>query len=164
MRRARARSTIRSFMGMLAFLAVEPSPARSEAPIIRHAAMEESDELLKADPPSLPPRALLRIGTDDLRTPGNIRSLAISPGGQLVATGDLHAPGPRITIFDVASGRRIKQLVAPGEGPGWVETAEFSPDGTKLLWGKGREQSPFGTCRQIGWSFARSFIGTMSYV
>src|SRR5262249_11708151 len=86
--------------------------------------------------PPLPPRARLRIGTDDLRTPGVIRSFALSPGGRLVAAGDLPAASPRITIFDVGTGRQVKQLVAPGNRQGWVETVAFSPDGTKLLWGE----------------------------
>jgi hypothetical protein len=87
---------------------------------------------------ALPPRALMRIGTDLLRAPGNIRSFAISPDGRLAAAGDLRAPSPRMTIFDVPTGRRVKQFVAPGNGRswGWVETAAFSPDGTKLLWGE----------------------------
>jgi WD40 repeat protein/beta-lactamase regulating signal transducer with metallopeptidase domain len=84
----------------------------------------------------LPLHALLRIGTDLMRAPGNIRSFALSPGGQLVAAGDLNAPSPRITIFDLRSGRRVKQLLAPENRPGWVETVAFSPDGTKLLWGE----------------------------
>ncbi len=138
MRLARARSTIRSFMGMLAFLAADPSAARSEAPIMRHAAMEESDDLPKTGvtEPALPPRALLRIGTDDLRAPAYIRSFAISPSGGHVAAGDLYPPNTRVTFFDVQTGRRVKQLVGPGNRPGWVDTTTFSPDGTKLLWGE----------------------------
>jgi WD40 repeat protein len=79
----------------------------------------------------------MRIGTDLLRTPGNIRSFALSPGGRLVAAGDMRAPSPRITIFDVPTGRRVKQLVAPEDQQGWVETVVFSPDSAKLLWGEG---------------------------
>jgi WD40 repeat protein len=90
-----------------------------------------------ASPEPLPPRARLRIGTDLLRTPGNIRSFALSPDGRLVAAGDLNPPSPRITIFEVRTGRRSKQLVAPRHRQvGWVETVTFSPDGTKLLWGE----------------------------
>ena len=162
MRLARARSTIRSFMGMLAFLAADPSAAQSEAPIMRHAAMEESDDLPKADvaKPSLPRRALLRIGTDDLRTPGTIRSFAISPGGRLVAAGRPPSPRiPAITIFDVQTGRRVKQLV----GPGIVRVGSTRPRSRRTVrscsGANCRGQSPSGTCRPIGCSFARSSIG-----
>jgi len=84
-------------------------------------------------PETLPPRARLRIGTDPLRTPGNIRSFALSPGGRLVAAGVTRTPSPRITILDVPTGRRVKQLLAPENQQGWVETVAFSPDGTTLL-------------------------------
>jgi RNA polymerase sigma factor (sigma-70 family) len=119
-------------------LTLVPLAAQSEAPVVRDAAMEGPIARPETDvaKPSLPPRALARIGTDLLRTPGNIRSFALSPGGQLVAAGDLFAPSPRITIFHVRTGRRVKQLLAPGNRPGWVETVAFSPDGMKLLWGE----------------------------
>ena len=126
MRRASLRSSIRGLLGVASILTLMASAGRSEEPAVSDAARA-----------SLPPHALLRIGTDLLRTPGNIRSFALSPGGRLVAAGDLRAPSPRITIFDVRTGRRVKQLVAPGNRPGgWVETVAFSPDGTKLLWGE----------------------------
>jgi WD40 repeat protein len=121
-------------------LALMPLAAQSEAPVVREAAMEGPSDRPETDvaKPSLPPRALARIGSDLLRTPGNIRSFALSPGGRLIAAGDLRAPSPRITIFDVQTGQRFKQFVAPGNQQlrGWVETAAFSPDGTKLLWGE----------------------------
>jgi WD40 repeat protein len=126
MRRASVRSSIRGLLGVVAALALMPSAARPEEPAVRDARA------------SLPPHGLLRIGTDLLRMPGNIRSFALSPGGRLVAAGDTRPPSPRITIFDGRTGRRVKQLVAPKDRPGgWVDTVAFSPDGTKLLWGEG---------------------------
>ena len=85
----------------------------------------------------LPPRGLARIGTNDLRTHGFIMSLAFSPDGRLIAVGDADAPGPRVALFDVRTGRRVKQLVAPGTQMVTVESVAFSPDGSKLLWGQG---------------------------
>jgi RNA polymerase sigma-70 factor (ECF subfamily) len=121
-------------------LALVPSASQSEPPPVRAAAVQQPSDRHETGVAklSLPPRALARIGTDLLRTPGNIRSFALSPGGRLVAAGDLRAPSPRITIFDVQTGRRFKQFVAPGNrrGHGWVETAAFAPDGTKLLCGE----------------------------
>jgi RNA polymerase sigma factor (sigma-70 family) len=120
-------------------LALVPLAARSEVPSGRDAPREGPSDRPETDVarPSLPPHALARIGTDLLRTPGNIRSFALSPGGRLVAAGDLPGPSARITIFDVPTGRRVKRLVAPEDGGrGWVETVAFSPDATKLLWGE----------------------------
>src|SRR5262249_28832079 len=119
-------------------LAFVPLAGQSEAPVVRNAAVENPSDRPETDvaKPSLPPRAPARIGTALLRTTGNIRSFALSPGGRLVAAGDLRAPSPRITIFDVKTGRRVKQLLAPENRQGWVETVAFSPDGRKLLWGE----------------------------
>ncbi len=86
--------------------------------------------------PTLPPRALVRIGTDAMRTTDFIRVVAFSPDGRLIAAADSNAPSPQVAIFDVRTGRRVKQLVAPGKKGGWVEAVAFSPDGTKLLWGE----------------------------
>jgi WD40 repeat protein len=85
---------------------------------------------------SLPPRALARIGTDDLRTYGFFMSLAFSPDGRLVAASGANGPSPEVAIFDVRTGRRVKRLVAPGDARGWVQSMAFSPDGARLLWGE----------------------------
>jgi WD40 repeat protein len=84
----------------------------------------------------LPPRALLRIGTDDLRTQGFITAIAFAPDGRRIAAADANAPGPRVAIFDVGTGRRVKRLAAPGGRMGSVQSVAFSPDGAKLLWGE----------------------------
>jgi WD40 repeat protein len=122
----------------LAILALASSTAQSGAPPVRGEANEEpgSRPETQGAGTSLPPHALLQIGTRDLRTPSNIRSCAISPDGRLVAAGDLHAPDTRITIFDVRSGRQVKQLVTARDRSGWFDTAAFSPDGSKLLGGE----------------------------
>jgi RNA polymerase sigma factor (sigma-70 family) len=121
-------------------LALVPSAAQPDAPAVRDAAKGGPSDRPETDVARspLPPRALARIGTDLLRTPGNIRSFALSPGGRLVAAGDLRAPSARITIFDVPTGRSSGRFVAPGNGRGrgWVESAAFSPDGTMLLCGE----------------------------
>src|SRR5262249_34991487 len=86
--------------------------------------------------PSLPPRALLRIGTSDLRTQNPIMAIAFAPDGRLIGAADANAPSPRVAIFDVRSGRQDHSLVAPRNQQGWVESVAFAPDGTKLLWGE----------------------------
>ena len=83
----------------------------------------------------LPPRALLRIGTDLLRADTGIAAIAFSPDGRIAAA-EGSGPSPRVVLFDVRSGRRTKVLTARGEPMEWVECLAFSPDGTKLLWGE----------------------------
>jgi WD40 repeat protein len=138
MRFVRARFSIPALVGVVAVLALVPPAAQSEAPVMHHAAMEDLGEPPKTHvaKPSLPPRALLRIGTNDLRTRDSIMALAFSPDGRLIAAADANAPSPRVTLFDVRTGQRVKQIVAPGNQRGWVASVAFSPDGTKLLWGE----------------------------
>ena len=122
----------------LAILALVPSTAQSRAPAMPDAVREESTASLRTDlaKPSLPPRALLRIGTADLRTQSHIMAIAFAPDGRLIAAADANAPSPRVAIFEVQTGRQVRQLVAPGNRQGWVESVAFSPDGTQLLWGE----------------------------
>jgi WD40 repeat protein len=84
---------------------------------------------------SLPPRALLRIGTADLRMSATVVVVAFSPDGRCVAAADANASGSRVVIFDVQTGRSVKQLVAPGNHGGCTVAVAYSPDGTKLLSG-----------------------------
>jgi WD40 repeat protein len=119
-------------------LALAPSPAHCGAPAVPDATVEKSSNSLSTDvaEPGLPPRALVRIGTDDLRMADFITTFAFSPDGRLIAAADANAPSPRVAIFDLPTGRRVKEFVAPGKKGGHVESVAFSPDGTKLLWGE----------------------------
>jgi WD40 repeat protein len=123
----------------LSVLALLSSAARSEPSVVPDAAIEAPSDPFKTDvaKQSLPPRALLRIGTDNLRTQSFITAIAFSPDGRLVAAAEILAPSPRVAIFDVPSGRQVKRLVAPGNQAGGVGSVAFSPDGTRLLWGGG---------------------------
>jgi len=138
MRFVRVRFSIPSLMGVVAVLALVPPAAQSEAPVMHDAAMEDLGEPPKTDvaKPPLPPRALLRIGTSDLRTQDSIVALAFSPDGRLIAAADANSPSPRVAFFDVRTGQRVKQIVAPGNKRGGVASVAFSPDGKKLLWGE----------------------------
>ena len=48
-----------------------------------------------ADKAPLPPRALLRVGTDDLRTRYSISGIAFSPDRRLIAAAESNNPVPR---------------------------------------------------------------------
>ena len=86
---------------------------------------------------SLTPRALLRIGTDDLRTRSSfVTDIAFSPDSQLVAAAEANAPVPRVSLFDVRTGRLVKLISPPDRPPGWVQCIAFSPDQTSLAWGE----------------------------
>ena len=85
---------------------------------------------------SLPPRALVRIGSDDLRTRENILAIALSPDGKLAAAataGNTEFPG--ITLFDVRTGAEVKTLSRRDRRGGGIYRVAFSPDGSKLLSG-----------------------------
>ncbi len=85
----------------------------------------------------LPPRALSRIGTDDLRIRNSfITSIAFSPDGLLIAAAEANSPVPRISLFDARTGRLARWISPPDRPVGWVQCVAFSPDGTKLAWGE----------------------------
>ncbi len=87
--------------------------------------------------PPLPPRALVQLGTVDLRIRGAfITDIAFSPDGRLIAAAEANTDFPRVSVFDVRSGRLVKTIAPRVEPRGWVRCLAFSPDGTKLLWGE----------------------------
>ncbi len=92
----------------------------------------------EAGPPDrLPPRALVRLGTNHLRMRAPITDVAFSPDGQLVAAGAGYGDTStiRVGLFDVGSGRQVRLLSEPGRPHNWVHCLAFSPDGSRLLAG-----------------------------
>jgi WD40 repeat protein len=84
----------------------------------------------------LPQRALVRIGTDDLRISYYVSAIALSPDGRLAAVADPGATDVRIAIFNTRTGRPIRRLTRSAAKLGTAECLAFSPDGSKLLWGE----------------------------
>lgn len=84
----------------------------------------------------LPERALLQIGTDNLRTRDFMTQLVFSPDGKQIAAVAANVPFPTVTIFDVTTGAPAKQLSVSDAVRSRTSCVAFSPDGTKLLWGE----------------------------
>lgn len=95
---------------------------------------EPADSPATAAEPILPPRALLRIGTVDLRMHDFVGTIAFSPDGRHVAAAD-YGHTSRVVIFDVKTGRRVGQLDVKGRRTAGFAAIAFSPDGTKMLGG-----------------------------
>jgi hypothetical protein len=111
-RRARWKRALPVFLAAFALL---PQAARPQAPAISGTpgpAPVASPKVEIAHPP-LPPRALLRIGTDALLADGNISEVAFSPDGRLIAAACFNAPSSEVEIFEVRTGRPVKRLSAP---------------------------------------------------
>lgn len=102
------------------------------------AAATSSDPAGTTEPRSpLPPRALLRIGTDGLRIRSSfIAGIAFSPDGRLIAAAEANTAVPRVSLFDVRTGRPIRVISPPGRPTGWVQCVAFSPGRTRLAWGE----------------------------
>jgi WD40 repeat protein len=86
--------------------------------------------------PKLPDRALLQIGTNNLRMRHYITQLVFSPGGKQIAAVAANEAFPTVNIFDVATGMPAKELRVPDEVQSRTTCLAFSPDGKKLLWGE----------------------------
>ena len=85
----------------------------------------------------LPPRALLRIGTDDLRTPElhhGDRVLARRPPRRRRGRQCPESAGRDLRRADRPAGQAARRA----RESGWAgsQSVAFSPDGTKLLWGE----------------------------
>jgi WD40 repeat protein len=84
----------------------------------------------------LPSRALIQIGTEELRARDPISSIVYSPDGRMVAVADVGMPRMVVSLFDVGTGRLAKRLALPDQVTNRVLCLAFSPDGTKLAWGE----------------------------
>jgi len=74
----------------------------------------------------LPASALVRLGTSRFRHPFNVRGLAFSPDGKVIASGSQKFT---IRLWDAETGRELKMLTGHTAG---VTGLAFSPDGKTL--------------------------------
>src|SRR5579885_3648323 len=84
----------------------------------------------------LPPRALIQIGTDNLRTREPITDIAFSPDGRLIAAAEGPGSPSKVSIFDVRTGRQVRRIAPPDPDGVSVTCLAFSPDRAKLAWGE----------------------------
>jgi WD40 repeat protein/beta-lactamase regulating signal transducer with metallopeptidase domain len=101
----------------------------------RNALPADGDDARNAST-TLPPRALLQLGTDDLRTRDFITDTAFSPDGKLIATVAANGDFPRVWLFDVRTGREAKRIIVRDLPRGWIQSVAFSPDQSRLVWGE----------------------------
>jgi WD40 repeat protein len=106
----------------------------------RHAAWSQNAENKPAaraiGDGALPPNALLRFGTADLRTKTHITDFEFSPEGRFIAAASANLPTPTVDLFDVKTGRPIRRLTPPDKTSGWVMCLAISSDEKRLLWGE----------------------------
>ncbi len=79
----------------------------------------------------LPPGAIARMGTIRFRHDGDALSVAYSPDGKMIASGERN-DGP-VILWDAATGKELRRL---DEEPGVRGRFAFSPDGKQLAWAK----------------------------
>jgi RNA polymerase sigma factor (sigma-70 family) len=118
----------------------KPSPAKQET-----ASKPEKQQSATPKPASdsqaatdkygdpLPPGAIARMGTMRFRHIGDVLSVAYSPDGKIIASGERNE-GP-IILWDAITGKEIRRIE---EVPGVRGGFAFSPDGKQLalvLWG-----------------------------
>ena len=84
----------------------------------------------------LPSRALVQIGTDDLRTRDLIWDIIYSPDGRLIAAAENPGSSSIVSLFDMRTGRRVGRIRPPEPDCGSIVCLAFSPDGRKLAWGE----------------------------
>jgi WD40 repeat protein len=85
--------------------------------------------LLAKKPDEQPAHVLRRIGTPRMCQPGGVASIAVSPDGRWMATGD-RAMTNQVYLWDLKTGR--PRFILQGHAQ-WIARLEFSPDGAYLL-------------------------------
>jgi WD40 repeat protein len=65
-------------------------------------------------------------------------ALSFSPDGKLLASGGPEAP---VSVWEIASGKRVLQVPSPGGRWYWVTAGGFTPDGKGLAWSRYPEET-----------------------
>jgi WD40 repeat protein len=99
----------------------QPAPRSGDSP----RGGEKADDEARFESP-LPAGALARLGTSRFQHATDIRGLAFSPDGKVIASGSGRGT---IRLWDAETGRELKVLPAHGSG---IAGLAFSPDGKTL--------------------------------
>ena len=116
-----------SLISAIAVSAAASAACLAGAPAAAPGAAKRPRTDLRGDP--LPPGAFARLGTSRFLHGANIRSLAYSPDGRVLASSGDDA---LIHLWDPTTGKELKRLDGH-KGPVW--TIAFSPDGDRLASG-----------------------------
>jgi WD40 repeat protein len=119
------------------FLALTPGPLAGGKPRVPPTQTTRTDRY--GDP--LPEGASARLGTVRLRHGSLVATAIFSADGKIITSfGHDHV----FRVWDVKTGKQLRQCSRRGYQPEWIDSAAFSPDGKLLAVGCGSRKSPQG--------------------